>query len=101
MKDKDIVLICKNVIFYSSKDEEAFFEWIKKIKVIERSDSGPNELYLYVKEPVISDEDLDNLIGLFFRYKVDMKQLSCFLTDDNKSWFYDNKKAFWYEQVFG
>lgn len=101
MKMNDNYLVCKKVIFYSLKDEDVFFEWIKKIKCIKSFEGVKDELYLDLIDRAITDEDLDDLIGLFQRYNIDMKQLSRFLTPDNKEWFYDNKKAYWHKKVFG
>ena len=98
---KETILLCKGVTFYCLKDEAAFFEWIKKIDCIEKTSAAGDELYLHLKSDSIDDNDLDDLIGLFYRYKIDMKQLKQFLNDKNKEWFCDNKKAFWYRQVFG
>ena len=98
---KEIILVCKAVRFYCNKDEDAFFEWIKKIDCIDETSGAGRELYLHIASNIINDQGLDDLIGLFFRYKIDMKQLQSFLTDANKHWFYDNKKAFWYKKVFG
>lgn len=95
------ILICKSVRFYSNKDEDAFFEWIKKIDCIDEISAAGKELYLHVCADDIHDYDLRDLLALFYRYKIDMKQLSRFLTEDNKKWFYDNKKVFWHKKVFG
>jgi hypothetical protein len=95
------ILICKGVRFYASKDEDAFFDWIKKIDCIEKTSAAGRELYLHICADDIHDYDLRDLIGLFYRYKIDMKQLKRFLTQDNKKWFFDNKKAFWHKKVFG
>jgi hypothetical protein len=100
MKTKENILICKSPRFFCYKDEEAFFEWIKKIKAITNISGQGRELYLYLAEEMLNDQDLDDVIGLFYRYKIDMHQLSRFLTDENKEWFYDNKKAFWHKKVF-
>jgi len=101
MKNKENILVCKAVRFYCNKDEDAFFEWIKKIDCIKELSGVGRELYLHICSDVIHEYDLRDLIGLFYRYKVDMKQLQRFLTDENKHWFYENKKAFWYKKVFG
>lgn len=93
-------LICKRVRFYTGKDEDAFFEWIKKIDCIEHVHGAGDELYLDIACSDINDHDLRDLIGLFFRYNISMKQLKRFLTDENKAWFFDNKKAYWHQQVF-
>ena len=99
-KEKNI-LICKSVIFYSPKDEDAFFEWIKKINCIKSTSTARDELSLHISNDAISDEDLDDLLALFHRYKINMKQLGRFLNEDNKQWFYENRKAFWHKKVFG
>ena len=101
MNEKENILVCKSVTYYCNKDEEAFFEKNKKINCIEKISGLGRELYLHISSDDINDQDLDDLIGLFYRYKIDMKQLARFLTNDNKNWFYDNKKAFWYKKVFG
>lgn len=94
-------LTCTKVVYYSMNDEEVFFWWLEKIKCIERIDAIRYDLYLHLKKTPPTDEDLQDLIGLFYRYNVDMKQLARFLTPENKAWFYDDKKAFWHKKVFG
>ena len=97
-----IVLICKKVTFYSLKDEDAFFEWIKKIDCIDEFTAAYDELYLHIACKDLHDHDLRDLLALFHRYKIrNMKQLGMFLNDENKKWFYGNKKAYWYKRIFG
>jgi len=98
---EEIILICSGVRFYCNKDEDAFFDWLNKITCISHTSAAGKELYLHIAAQKISDQDLDDLIGLFYRYKVEMSQLAQFLTGDNKTWFHDNKKAFWHKKVFG
>jgi len=98
---KEIKLTCKKVTFYFQKDEEAFFEWIKKIKCINFISAIGDELYLHIKKKHISDDDLRSLIGLFYRYKVDMKQLQIFLNKNNQKWFFESPKGFWHKRIFG
>ena len=100
LKNQNNILICTSVKFYCSKDEDAFFEWIKKINCIDHISAAGKELYLHIAAKNIHEYDLRDLIGLFFRYKIDMQQLARFLTNENKTWFYDNKKAFWHKKVF-
>ena len=96
-----LTLICKSVSYYSSFDEDLFFDWIKKIPSIKNHVGKHNELYLYLENTQISDDDLRELLALFYRYKIkDMKQLQLFLNDSNRKWFYENKKAFWYKKTF-
>lgn len=98
---KENILICKSVIFYAPKDEDAFFEWIKKISCVGSFSGIKDELYLYISSTTLEDEDLNDLLALFYRYKIDMKQLKKFLNEHNKKWFYENKKAYWHKKVFG
>lgn len=98
---KDIILTCKSVWFYSKNDENAFYEWLKKIDCIDEISAAADELYLHIASSILHDQDLRDLLAIFYRYKVDMKQLARFLTPDNKKWFYDNKKSYWHKQVFG
>lgn len=100
MSESTNYLTCKRVLYYSLKDEDAFFEWIGKIKCIKNCDGIRYDLYLHLVDTQPTDEDLQDLIGLFYRYNVDMKQLARFLTPENKGWFYDEKKAFWHKKVF-
>ena len=98
-KKTRVKLVCKQTRFYSLKDENAFFEWIKKIKDIKYIDAVGDELHLYLSS-TISDDGLRDILALFFRYKINMKQLSKFLNIHNKSWFYDGEKGYWYDNVF-
>ena len=61
--------------------------------------AGPY-LYLDFENKKISDSELMGLIGLFYRYKVDMKQLQIFVNKKNEKWVKD-KKAYWYKRMFG
>ena len=95
------ILICKSVWYYSSFDEDLFFEWIKKIPAIIKYEGKHDELLIYVQHEIINDNGLRELLALFYRYKIDMNQLAVFFNNENRNWFFDNKKAFWYRRVFG
>jgi hypothetical protein len=97
---KSPYLICKNVTFYSEKDEEAFFEWIKVLEGIDNCEKVGNEFHLYPAAADLHDHDLRDLIAFFYRYKIDMKQLKRFLTKHNTYWF-GKRSAPWYKKIFG
>ena len=99
-KNKIIQLICKEVKFYALKDEDAFFEWLTKINCITNISAIGDALYLDLPY-VILDDDLRDILALFYRYKIDMQQLKVFLNDTNQSWFYKGTKGYWYDNVFG
>ena len=96
------ILVCKRVRFYSRKDEDVFFEWIKKIECIDTFDGAGDELYLYISSNDLHDNDLRDLIALFYRYKIkNMQQLKKYKNDSNKKWFYENKRSYWHKKIFG
>lgn len=96
--NNDILLVCKEVLFYSDHDEASFFEWINKISAIQSYEGVSDKIQLCVARGV-QDNDLRELIALFYRYTIDMKQLQQFVTDINQSWF-TNKQSYWYSKVF-
>jgi len=69
MIEKEIVIVCKPLFFYSKNDELLIQQWLKKIKCINKIDRNKNNLLLHIASDNISNEDFDNLIGLFARYK--------------------------------
>lgn len=97
---KRTILECKRVTFYSYKDEDAFFEWIKKIDIIDNFWGEGDTLYLDTACIDLGDEHLRDLIALFYRYNIRMSQLKRFMNKSNEEWFCDSK-AFWYKKVFG
>ncbi len=101
MNEPSIILVCKKVRFFSRKDEDAFFAWIKSIECIDNIIAKGDELYLNIVSIHLHDQDLRDLLALFYRYKIDMKQLGQFLNKNNSLWFFKNKKAYWHTRVFG
>ena len=56
--------------FFSKFDEDAFFEWIKKIDCIEGFEGSLDELYLDIASLDLHDHDLRELIALLYRYNI-------------------------------
>jgi hypothetical protein len=92
------VLKCNSVVFYSTKDEEAFFEWLDKIDAIELYEGSGYILSLHVREQ-IREDDLRELIALFVRYAIPLNQLKVFDLKRFSHWFRD-RNSFWYDGVF-
>ena len=92
------VLTCRKTAFYSQLDEEMFFDALKKISAVKKIKGGGADLHLTVP-PRLSDKALRELLGLFFRYGVEMHQLGAFLTDKNRPWFQSTEK-YWFKKVF-
>lgn len=80
-------LTCKSVYFYSILDEDAFFYWIKKTPCIEKFEGAGDELYLDLVDRELDYNDIKELIALFYRYKIDMKQLGRLRNEKNKEAF--------------
>lgn len=84
--DNKIILICRRVIFYSTIDEDLFFEWVNRIPAIMSLKGISDEIHLSVKDVNLDYTDLNELVALFDRYKIDTKQLRVFLNDSNRHW---------------
>ena len=96
---QDYVLTCRQVIYRSRFDKQIFFKWIERIDSIRRWEAFHDTRYLYVTVP-IPDDDLKEIIGLFYRCNIEMKQLSVFLNEHyNQDWFC-NENMYWYSSVF-
>ena len=91
-----MIAIDVQVVFYSPHDEDAFFEWVKKIPCITTFDP----VTLFVRSKVMSNENLRDLTALLFRYGAEMSQLQQFCNSRNESWFKEPHK-YWHESVFG
>ncbi|MCK5632675.1 hypothetical protein KAH94_02930 [bacterium] len=98
---ENIVVACESVQYYSEGDKDTFFEWLKKIPAVIDFKGVGETLYIYIKDKEISKNDLYELLALFYRYNIkNAKQLSIFLNEKNKEWFFDNTYAFWHKKVF-
>jgi len=62
-----IILVCTPLRFYTDNDEALCFEWIEKIKSIDKYHGVGRELHLLVKSNIIPNKDLLDLMGLFDR----------------------------------
>lgn len=94
-------LTCKDVLYNSQFDEEMFFMWLNKISCVIDIGGAGNELHINVSDQDIHDQDLRELVALYDRYGINGAELRQFLNDSNRSWFKDNKSAFWYQNVWG
>ena len=95
-----IKLICDSASFYSQGDEAIFFNWLNSLEFVQEIKGVSTEIQLFISESEIQDEDLRDLIAIFTRYKIDLKQLAQFKTNTNEYWFYLNKQAFWHNHIF-
>lgn len=87
-------------LFYSLTDEDYFVDWFEKIDALVSTAAELRDIMLYFHSAVIPDTDLRELIALFTRYRLDMRGLSVFLNDSNRSWL-ANPEKFWFAGIFG
>jgi len=86
------------MMFYSQLDEEMFFDALKKISAVKKIEGIGSDLLLSVPSR-LSDKALRELLGLFFRYEIDMRQLASFVTEKNRPWF-RGPETYWFKKVF-
>lgn len=92
-------LVLANVWFLSHLDEELFFLGLNRISAV-TGIKGYGELLELRLTSRVSDKALRELLGLFSRYRIEMRQLAQFLNSHNRGWFF-SPNAFWFEEVFG
>lgn len=88
-------LEASGVRFLSEGDERSFFEWLQQIKCVQ-SVRGEGRSVFITLSKLPADEELRELIGLFFRYDIDMRQLARFA---EREWV-SNPDAYWHRRVF-
>ena len=86
--------------YYSRGDEDAFFEWLKRIKCVTKFEGSGTELRIHVRSKRISNQCLNELIGIFKRYTISMRQLAQFENESNRTWL-RNPDFFWHREMFG
>ena len=92
------ILRCKRIIFYSKGDELSFFGFAKSITGVRKLSGVADEIHIDVSSR-LSNASLRDLLGLFQRYKIGMKQLRQFETSTNSAWLRDERR-FWFRKVF-
>jgi hypothetical protein len=85
-------------MFYSEGDELSFFEFAKRIRAVRKIEGVRDEIHIHVPARM-SNASLRDILGLFQRYKIEMRQLRQFSTSNNLKWFKDSR-AFWFRKVF-
>lgn len=100
MSEKVIQLEARSVRFFSPHDEAAFFEWLGKVRCVKKIEGRDASLFVSVDLPAVDELALRELLSLFRRYNVDMRQLARLDRDEFAEWFHESN-AYWYKGVFG
>jgi hypothetical protein len=99
MPGRSRTLVATGVTYYHRNDETAFFEWLGRMKCVERFEGEGLDLFIHLSRTP-TDADLLELVAFFRRYGIDMRQLARFGTSARRAWFRDPKMA-WHQGVFG
>ncbi len=103
--DDEVVLVFRCPGFFGRADKDGFYEWIAKIPAIARVEGCGWDLHLTVNSSIMSDAlvEMDrgiwDLMGLFFRYEIDMRVLAK-LDRFDASGILRDKGAFWYRRIY-
>jgi hypothetical protein len=100
MNVKPEFLIAGQMSFYSYQDEWHFFHWLESIPDVEEVVGTPDGLRVILRGLPLSDDGLADLVSLMFRYNLNPRTLSSYVTDANRAWFADPRK-YWHTAVFG
>ena len=90
-----IRLDCSRVWFGSQLDDEHLFEWAAEIPGFLRWDQDT-----LVVRSRLSEASIRDLLALFSRYSIPMRQLAQFENPKNTGWFRASH-MYWHKQVFG
>lgn len=95
-----VELQATGVRFFSPGDEAAFFAWLAKLDCVERYEGRGLSLFISVNAAAVDEDGLRELLSLFRRYEVELKQLAVFDRTEFADWF-RNKQSYWYKEIFG
>ena len=98
MSDDALTLVASGVTYYSQDDETAFFEWLDRLDCVESNQGRLRALFIRLKRSP-TRQDLLELLALFFRYGVDVRQLTRFETKSNRRWL-RSPDAYWHRAMF-
>jgi hypothetical protein len=94
-----LLLRARRIEYLSRLDEDIFFEWLGKVACVSGIEGVGDELHITVSVNKVDDACLRELLAIFFRYQISMKQLAAFRDDQKRKWF-SNVEAYWYSKVF-
>jgi hypothetical protein len=85
--------------YFSAGDEAAFFGWLQSIACVDAVTGHPEFLHVRLRRKP-NRAELQELIGLLYRYRLDMTSLARFRSARNANWF-DVPTTYWHARVFG
>ncbi len=94
-----ITLEADSIKYFSQYDEESFFEWLGKLSCVKKFEGQGTVLYIDVDLDAVDEYSLRDILALFRRYNISMKQLAIFDRAEFADWF-RNEKKYWYKDIF-
>lgn len=85
--------------YYSYLDEENFFKWIESNPAVTAVERQGGRLIISFKSARIAEQDLRDLIAVFARYQISMRDIKKFAAGEHKQWL-NNPDAYWYRSIF-
>ena len=73
--------------YFAPADEDWFFRWLQAITGVQTVQGNGEFLEVTIDPNEMDTEQLHNLIGLFARYGLSMKELRQLETPSNSKWF--------------
>jgi hypothetical protein len=95
-KADDVEISTEKVTYYSQLDEAAFFGQLDKIACV--IDYTPTSFRVSLQK--LNKQNLSELIGCCYRYRVNMQQLTVLDVPELSAYLRD-RKAYWYAPIFG
>jgi hypothetical protein len=95
-----IELHAESVDYYSQKDEDAFFEWLAKIRCVTKIAGSGYILSMTIQLDLVDQDGLRELLAIFHRYGISMSQLAALEQPEWAAWF-RSESAYWHAGVFG
>ncbi len=95
-----VELQADSVVFYSRQDEASFFARLQELPCVVDVAGMGRILHIQVDRQRVDDEALTELLALFRRYQVDMRQLRVFDERRFARWF-RRRQSHWHDAVFG
>jgi hypothetical protein len=97
-RNESLTLYADSIRFFSKLDEYAFADWLRTIPGFVGMNLVGTALEIEFALPA-GDDCVREIIALFYRYKIDMRQLAQLENAANSKWM-RSKNYYWATQVF-
>ncbi len=84
--------------FGSNLDEDAFFQWIKRIAGVDQINGIQGGIEVSIVHSKFDDSSLRELFSLYQRYDLNFAELRIFINESNEEWV-NNTSAYWFDKL--